>query len=121
MPDTPVQASNGKFNVGGSRDVDLEDIDPNQYNVFTTDKNLAAARKAYPKYDWFACFTVKDKRGNDANIRYTVTFNKPASGTLYYFYNGTAVEVGYDDAPNKGNQQRSKATLTVGDPPIGMT
>lgn len=122
MADTLVRASNGRHGLGGSRDADLEGIDPNRFDVFTTDKNLAAARSAYPNYDWFACFSVKDKQGNYANVSYTLSFNKPASGgTLYYFYNGTAHQLSYTDAPNKGNQRRVRASLNVGDPPIGMT
>ncbi len=122
MPDTPVRPTNGRHNLGGSRNAELEDIDASRYNVFTTDKNLAAARQAYPNYDWFACFSVKDKQGNYANIPYTLTFDTPPAGSkLYYFFNGTANELNYTDAGNRGNQARVKASLNVGDPPIGMT
>ena len=120
MADTIVHPSNGRHGLGGSRDADLEGIDPNQYDVFTTDKNLAAARQAYPDYDWFACFSVKDKRGNYANVRYTLTLDRPPAGTtLYYYYNGTANRLDHVDAGNKGNQPVVRVTLNVGDPPIG--
>lgn len=121
MADNRVNPSNGRFGLGGSRDTDITDLDPGQYDVFTTDKNLAAARAAFPNYDWFACFSVKDKQGNYANVNYTVTFNKPASGNLYYYLNGNVHALQYTDTNNKGSQARVKATLNVGDPPIGMT
>jgi hypothetical protein len=120
MSDTRVTHSNGRHGLGGSRDADLEDIDPDQYDVFTTDKNLAEARAAYPDYDWFACFSVKDKKGNYANIAYTLKFDKPASGALYYYLNGAVHPLQYADTDKKGRKNRVKATLNVGDPPVGM-
>ena len=112
----------GKYGLGGSKDTDLEGIDTKKYDVFTTDKNLADARSKYPNYDWFACFTVKDKSGKQVGNMpaYTIKFNKPASGNLYYYYNGTATQLPFSDAGKKGNKNRVKATLTIGDPPIGM-
>ena len=116
MPDTPVRPSNGRHDLGGTRHAALEGIDAGHYDVFMTDKNLAAARAAYPDYDWFTCFSVKDKQGKFADITYTLTFDVPASGTnLYYYYNGTANRLDYSAAGNG----RVRATLTVGDPPIG--
>ncbi len=120
MADTKVTHSNGRHGLGGSKDTDLEDLDPQLYDVFTTDKNLAAARAAYPDYDWFACYSVKDKKGNYADISYTVKFDKPASGSLYYYLNGAVHPVQHVDTDKKGKKARVKATLNVGDPPIGM-
>jgi hypothetical protein len=120
MADVKVNPSNGKHSLGGSKDAELEDIDSNLYDVFTTDKNLAAARAAYPDYDWFACFSVKDKKGNYSTISYTLKFDRPSSGKLYYYYNGTVHPLEYVDTDNKRNKRRVKATLNVGDPPIGM-
>lgn len=120
MPDTVVHPSNGKHSLGSARDAELEGIDSGQYDVFLTDKDLAAARAAYPSYDWFVCFSVKDKQGKYANVSYTLTLNKPPSGTnLYYYHNGTAIQLSYSDSPGKGNQNRVKVQLSVGDPPIG--
>lgn len=117
-----VNASNGKHALGGSKDTDLEGIDPGAYDVFTDDEKLANARRDYASYDWFASFTIKDKAGNPVNRvpEYTVKFDKPASGNLYYYLNGTAHQISYSDTDNKGNKKRVKAALTVGDPPIGM-
>ncbi len=119
MADDKVNPSNKIFGLRGSRDTDISDLDPDQYDVFTTDKNLAEAKSAFPTYDWFACFSVKDKQGNFANVNYTVTFNKPDSGNLYYYLNGSVHPLQYSDTNPKGTQARVKATLNVGDPPIG--
>ncbi len=122
MADTPVQASNGKHSLGSARDADLEGIDPGKYDVFLTDKDLAQAKAAYPSYDWFVCFSVKDKKGNYADIPYTITLNTPPAGArLYYFYNGKAVQLTYSAGPNKGNQPRVRAQMNVGDPSVGLT
>ena len=116
-----VQLKDGKHGLGGSKDTDIEGIDTTKYDVFTTDKNLAEARAKYPNIDWFACFTIKDKSGKQVGDMpaYTITFDKPASGTLYYYYNGTANSLTFSDTGKKGNKNRVKATLTIGDPPIG--
>jgi hypothetical protein len=117
----PHDKDKREHHLGGTKDADLEGIDASAYDVFTTDKNLQAARDKYPTYDWFACFSVKDKSGNYANITYTLKFDKPAAGKkLYYFLNDAAHEIEYSDDADKGNKKRVKATLTVGDPPVGM-
>ncbi len=120
MAENRVAPSNGIFSLGGTKDAEIADLDPNAYDVFTTDKDLAAARAAFPGYDWFTCFSVKDKQGNYANVSYTLRFNKPASGNLFYYHNGAVHPVQYGDAGSKGSQARSRATLNLGDPPIGM-
>ncbi|HXF83800.1 MAG TPA: hypothetical protein VNK49_00265 [Anaerolineales bacterium] len=116
-----IEFRNNKHALGGRRDVDIEGIDDKTYDVFTAEDKLEEARKAYPTYDWFASFTIKDKSGKDVERLppYTIKFDKPESGTLYYYYKGTAYPVPYEDTENKGNKKRVKATLTVGDPPIG--
>ena len=117
-----IKETDGKYELGGSKDTDLDGIDGSKYDVFTTDKNLAEARKKYPNYDWFACFTIKDKSGNQVGDMpaYTIKFDKPASGNLYYYYNSIANQLSFSDAGKKGNKDRVKATLTIGDPPIGI-
>jgi len=120
MADTKINPADGKYNLGGRKDVELEGINPSQYDVFSTDKNLAEAKSKYPNIDWFACFSVKDKTGQYANISYTLKFDKPDSGTLYYYLNGTANPVPFENIEDKGNKKRVKATLNVGDPPVGM-
>lgn len=120
MADTKIRRSIGVYGLGGSRDTDLLGIDNTRYDVFASDKNLDAARAAYPDYDWFACFSVKDKKGNYANISYDITFDKPTSGNLYYYYNGNVIQLNFVASDDKKTKKRVKATLNVGDPPIGM-
>ena len=119
--DTKIKEKNGKYDLGGSKDTDLEGIDKSKYDVFSTDKNLAEAKRDYPNYDWFTCFTIKDKAGKQVGDMpaYTIKFDKLASGNLYYYYNGVANQITYSDSGKKGNKNRVKATLTIGDPPIG--
>lgn len=121
MADHKVSKNNeGKHVLGGQKNAELEGVSQ-EYEVFTTDKNLQAAKDKYPSYDWFACFSVKDKAGNYANITYTLKFDKPAEGKkLYYFLNDSAHEIAFTNAEDQKNKKRVKATLTVGDPPVGM-
>ena len=120
--DKKIKEKNGKYYLGGSKETDLLGIDKSKYDVFSTDKNLAEAISKYPDYDWFICFTIKDKAGKQVGDMpaYTIKFNKPASGNLYYYYNGTAHQLSFSDTGKKGNKKRVKATLTIGDPPIGL-
>ena len=117
MADTPVQPSNGRHVLGGTRHAALEDVDANTYDVFLTDKNLDAAKAAYKDYDWFICFSVKAKKGGGyADMGYTLTLDALPAGTkLYYYYNNKANPLSYEDAGNG----RIKATVPVGDPPVG--
>ena len=118
-----VDPSNGnKYALGGSKDTDLDGIDSKTYDVFTDEDKLANARRDYPAYDWFTSFTVKDKSGNPVENmpQYTIKFDKPDSGNLYYYLNGSAHQISYNDDEDKNNKKRVKATLTIGDPPIGM-
>jgi hypothetical protein len=118
-----IDPTNGKYELGGSKDTDLEGIDADSYDVFTDEDKLRNARNAFPDYDWFASYTIKDKQGNDVrNLpAYTLKFDRPDKGTLYYYLDGDVVPVSYeDDAEAKGNKQRARATLTIGDPPVGI-
>ena len=116
-----VDSDKGKYALGGSKDTDLEGINSDKCEVFTDVEKLRSADNAYPKYDWFASFTIKKINEADEPVpEYTVTFDRPDSGNLYYYLNGTAHQVPYSDAGNKGNKKRVKARLTVDDPPIGM-
>ena len=76
-----VKEKNGIYELGGSKDTDLEGIDESKYDVFLTDKNLAEAKSKYPNIDWFACYTIKDKSGKEVGNMpaYTIKFDKPAS------------------------------------------
>ena len=122
MADTKIDPdpTTKKHGLGGSKDAELEGINASEYDVFATDKNLSEAQTKYPNIVWFACFSVKDKSGQYANISYTLKFDKPASGTLYYYLNGKAHQLSYEDTDDKKGKKRVKATLTVGDPPVGM-
>lgn len=117
-----IKEKNGKYYLGGSKETDLIGVDKSKYDVITTDKNLAEAKSKYPNYDWFTCFTIKDKSGKQMGKMpaYTIKFNKLPSGkNLYYYYNGTAHQLSFSETEKKGNKRRFKATLTIGDPPIG--
>jgi hypothetical protein len=117
-----IEMRNNRYGLGGSKDTDLEGIDGSRYDVMTDETKLAEAQSAYPNYDWFASFTVADKSGQpvDSVPEYTVEFDKPASGQLYYYYKGSARSLSYADANDKGKKKRVRAKLTVGDPPIGI-
>ena len=118
-----INPSNGKYELGGSKDTDLEGIDAGNYEVFTEEDKLKNARSDYPDYDWFASYTIKDTGGNDVrNLpEYTLIFDTPDKGTLYYYLDGAVHPVSYeDDSQDKGGKSRSRAKLTVGDPPVGI-
>lgn len=114
--------SGNKYPLGGTKDTDLDGIDSKTYDVFTDEDKLADARRDFPNYDWFASYTVKDKSGGPVGTMpaYKVKFDKPASGKLYYYLNGSATEVPYEDDGEKNGKKRVKATMTIGDPPVGM-
>jgi hypothetical protein len=111
----------GRHSLGGSKDADLEGIDDTLYDVFTDEEKLANAKRDYPKYDWFTSFTVKLKQGKQPKpLAYTLKFDKPTSGTVYYYMNGQAFALTQSDAEDKDNRKRVKVTLTVDDPPVGV-
>lgn len=118
-----VQPKNGKYELGGSKDTDLEGIDDKKYNVFTEEEKLAEARQRYPNYNWFVSFTITDK--NDKVVRelpeYTMKLDRPDSATfdLYYYLDGVAHPLHYEDTDIKENKKRVKAKLNIGDPPTG--
>ena len=111
----------GKYKLGGKKDTDLEGIDSKQYDVFTETEKLAEAQSKFKDINWFVSFTIKDKDGNPVGqmAEYTMKFDKPKSGDdnfkLYYYLGGNT----YDVQHQSENSKRSKATLTVGDPPGG--
>lgn len=118
-----VDPRNGKYELGGPKDTDLEGIDGKQYDVFTEEEKLAEAKIRYPNYNWFVSFTINDKNGNVVrNLpEYTIEVDKPDSGTfdLYYYLDGTAHSLQYEDTDNKEGKKRVKAKLNIGDPPVG--
>jgi hypothetical protein len=117
-----VEPKNGKHKLGDSRDTDLEDIDDKKYDVFTDDEKLAAARRDFPGYTWFASFTIKDKQGNVVRelSEYTIKFDDIDSGDfkLYYYLDQAANPLPYEKE-NKDGKKKVKAKLRIGDPPIG--
>ena len=126
---TQVQPKNGKYELGGSMDTDLEGIDDKKYDVFTdtaeTNEKLQQAREAYPDYTWFASYTIKDKQGKDVRTLdkdYTVELDQLASenSELYYFLDGTAHKFPHQPGEDKNGKKRIKAKLNVGDPPTGQ-
>jgi hypothetical protein len=127
-----IQPKEGKYNLGGPRDTDLEGINENKYSVYTAEDKLAAAQQDFPAlegWNWFASYTIREN-GKDVpklDKEYTIKFDKPdrTDSKLYYYLQGsngqkgTVHQVDYDDTDNKGNKKRVKAKLTVGDPPMG--
>ena len=119
-----IEPKDGKYELKGSKDVDLEGIDDKKYNVFTEEEKLAEARQRYPNYNWFVSYTITDKE--DKVVRnlpeYTMKLDRPDSDNfqLYYYLDGTAHLFPHEDTDNKGNKKRVRAKLTVGDPPTGQ-
>lgn len=117
--------------LGGIMDTDLEELDP-KYEVYTDEEKLAAALNDFPtskSYTWFASYTIK-KDGSDVPELphdYVLKFNKPddPNSQVYYYLQGkggskgTIHPVNFEPTANKGNKQRVKAYLKIGDPPVG--
>lgn len=119
-----IQPRNGKYELRGPRDTDLEGIDSKKYDVFTDDEKLANAQRDYPTYHWFASYTIKDKDGKEVRELphdYTIRLDRPDSENfqLYYYFEGQAYSFSHQDAEDKGNKKRVKAKLKIGDPPTG--
>jgi hypothetical protein len=114
--------------LGGSMDTDLEELD-SKYEVFTDDVKLAAAQGDFPNYTWFASYSIKEggKDVQELPHDYVIKFDKPENpnSKCYYYLQGsvnnkgTIHEVNFEATANKGNKQRVKAYLKIGDPPIG--
>ena len=118
-----INPRDGKYNLGGSKDTDLEGIDDKKYDVYTEEEKLAEAKQRYPDYKWFASYTITDKEGKVVGgmHEYTIKADKPDSddSKMYYYLNGAAHLVSHDAAEDKGGKKRVKGKLTVGDPPLG--
>ena|SRR5215213_1190579 len=119
-----IDPKDGKYKLGDSKDAELEGIDSKKYDVFTEEEKLADARRDFPMYDWFVSYTIKEKDGKEVSSlpEYTMKLNKPDSpeSKLYYYLDGTAHLLPYEDTDKKDNKKRVKAKLTVGDPPNGF-
>lgn len=118
-----INPKDGKYELGDGKDTELEGIDQSKYDVFTEDTKLKEARDKYKHINWFVSFIIKDKEGKEVgNLpEYTMKLDRPDSETfeLYYYLGGIAYPLPYQDAGNKGNKKRVKASLNVGDPPTG--
>jgi len=121
MAKTKINPDNGKYKIGGNKDTDLEGIDSSQYDVYTETEKLAEAQQKFGNIKWFASFTITHKDGTPVGemAAYTIKFDKPKQDDdnfkLYYYLGGNTYEVGHQSE----NSKRSKATLTLGDPPVG--
>ncbi len=132
MAEKEIKAKNGKFAFPGkgkhaSRmfEIDLGDNDINKFMVVEKDMpaNLPTQKADDPnfKYDWFTCFGIRKlkdngQQGDFADITYTVTLDPlPEGKQLFAFYGGQVHSLSYRSTGNK-----IRATLNVGDPPIGM-
>ena len=124
MAQDKIRPENGKYKLGGSKDTELEGIDDKKYDVFTETEKLEKARNDFPMYDWFVSYVIKDKNGHEVRDlpEYTMKIDKPDSpeSKLYYYLDGSAHLLSYDDADDKENKKRVKARLTIGDPPSGF-
>ena len=120
-----IEPKNGKYELGGSKDTDLEGINENKYEVFTADDKLADAQRDFPPKDgwnWFVSYTIKENGTDVGELpEYTLKFDKPAreDSKLYYYLKGSVHEVPYEDTDGKDNKKRVKAKLKIGDPPAG--
>lgn len=118
-----VEPKDGKYKLDDSKDTELEGIDDKKYNVFTEEDKLANAKRDYPTYTWFVSYIIKDKDGNDVRNmpEYTIKLDRPDSEQfeLYYYLDGTAYPLQFEDTDNKGSKKRVKAKLDIGDPPTG--
>ena len=119
-----IKPQNGRYQLGGSKDADLDGINDTKYNVFTDEEKLREAKERYPKYHWFASYTITDK--NDKVVRelpeeYTLRLDRPDAEDfqLYYYFEGKVHNFPYEDAGMKGEKKRIKAKLKIGDPPTG--
>lgn len=124
MAQHKIKPENGKYKLAGSKDAELEGIDDNKYDVFTETEKLEKARNDFPMYDWFVSYVIKDKNGHEVRglPEYTMKIDRPDSpeSKLYYYFEGSAHLLSYDDTDDKGNKKRVKVKLTVGDPPTGQ-
>ena len=132
-----VTPKDKKYKIKGKNKKDLElELSGNDDDFVVTefDTDLTSFKEKAPNLpgqtpsgnpiDWFACFAiyVKDnskpnKRGNYANVGYTVTLKKadiPEGENLYAYYNNNLNQISYK---TKGNN--ISFTLSAGDPPIG--
>ena len=118
-----VEPKDGKYKLDDSKATELEGIDDKKYNVFTEEDKLANAKRDYPTYTWFVSYIIKDKDGNDVRNmpEYTIKLDRPDSEQfeLYYYLDGTAYPLQFEDTDNKGSKKRVKAKLDIGDPPTG--
>jgi hypothetical protein len=132
MAEKAVTPANGKFLISGrdqrgprNVELDLGANDPGKFIVVTKDlpADIPAHKSGDPdfKYDWFACFGIRRKKadgspGDFANITYNITLDPlPKGKKLFAYYGGQVRSLAYKTAGGK-----IKATLKVGDPPIGM-
>ncbi len=131
MAERTISAQNGKYIIPGRGkhtarkvEIDLGSHDASKFIVVEKDfpANLPTHKAGDPnfKYEWFACFGIRHAKaggvpGDFANIEYTLTLDPlPAGKRLFAFYGGQVHEV-----PTRSIGNKIRATLNVGDPPLG--
>lgn len=117
-----IRPQNGKYKLDDPRDTDLEGISDQEYDVFTDDEKLDAARKAFPGYTWFASYTITDKQGDIVREvpEYSIYFNPPdASDFLVYYYLDQAANPVSHKIEERNGKKRVRVKLRLGDPPMG--
>lgn len=132
MAERTINAQNGRFIIPGrgkhaarKLELDLGGNDPSKFVVVEKDMptKLPTHKAGDPnfKYEWFACFGIRHlktggRHGDFADIHYTIILDAlPAGKRLFAFYGGQVHEL-----PTQSIGNRIKASLNVGDPPIGM-
>jgi hypothetical protein len=126
MKETPVDRNaQGRYNIPGGRNVEL-DLGANDFTkLVVLEKELdPALPKTYERINiqWFAAFGIRrlkaDKTmGDYADISYTVSIDAlPADKRLFAYYGGQIHEI----TDFNTDKNKTRFTLTVGDPPIGF-
>jgi hypothetical protein len=79
------------------------------------------------KIRWFNAFGVKDRNGNDADVKYTVTLQKLPDDTVLYYGVQKQNQPGAYDVVQIADTDierlpgdRIRFTLAIGDPPTGV-
>ena len=125
-PGKPVNPVNGKYNIPGKDNKDLElTIDDRDLKKFIvedleddmTDKTPSSTPEPVT---WFACFAIynnKDgKKDGYAKVKYSFTVDMDNIEKLYVGLGGPN---GYAKDVTEEIKQNGKVTLNEGDPPVG--
>ncbi|HEX6269599.1 MAG TPA: hypothetical protein VFZ43_05140 [Anaerolineales bacterium] len=124
MPERPVNPANGRYTIRGKNnrklDLTLDDSDLDKYIVDELDGDDMQAKLPSDNplgINWFACFSIYNKRNGNksgyATVRYSFTTSLEEGQRLFVAYNRQYYEV-TDEMKRNG-----KVTLSEGDPATG--